>query len=130
MLDRACVKAASRLKTTSVQIRFLTNSLPARFRKGLARIVIAAFTNADTPLLVTLTAALARAGALPLVAGIATGAAAFVVVDEAVMSALFPPPPRAYLLESHMRGIVGHLAYGTAAGTMLAAARGLGTIGR
>jgi hypothetical protein len=36
-------------------------------------------------------AALARAGVPPLVAGIATGAVAFVVVDEGVVSTLFTP---------------------------------------
>ena len=75
-------------------------------------------------------AALARAGVPPLVAGIATGAVAFVVVDEVVVSTLFTPPPLAYPLESHVRGLMGHLGYGVVAGTMLFAVGGLGTIGR
>ena len=75
-------------------------------------------------------AALARKGVAPLAAGVATRATAFVVVDEAFLSAFFTPPPRAYPIESHLRGVVGHLAYGAAAGTMLAAVWGLGTIGR
>jgi len=73
-------------------------------------------------------AALARAGASPFVAGVATGVAAFVVVDEAVMSAYFTPPPWAYPLESHLRGLVGHLAYGAVAGTLIAGARRLGAV--
>jgi hypothetical protein len=75
-------------------------------------------------------AALARKGVAPLAAGIATGAAAFVVVDEAFLSAFFTPPPRAYPIESHLRGAVGHLAYGAAAGAMLSAARRLGAVRR
>ena len=74
-------------------------------------------------------AVLARAGVPPLVAGIATGAMALVVVDEGVMSAFFTPPPLAYPLDSHVRELVGHLGYGAVAGTMLSAVRGLGTRG-
>ena len=75
-------------------------------------------------------AALARKGVTPLVAGVATGAAAFVVVDEAFLSAFFTPPPWAYPFESHLRGVVGHLGYGVAAGAMLSAARWLGAVSR
>ena len=75
-------------------------------------------------------AALARKGVAPLVAGIATGTAAFVVVDEAFLSAFFTPPPRAYPIESHLRGMVGHLGYGLAAGAMLSVARRLGAVRR
>jgi hypothetical protein len=75
-------------------------------------------------------AALARAGVPPLVAGIATGAVAFVVVDEGVVSTLFTPPPGAYPIESHLRGVVGHLGYGLAAGAMLSVARRLGAVRR
>lgn len=73
-------------------------------------------------------AALARKGVAPLGAGIATGAVAFVVVDEAFLSAFFTPPPQAYPIESHLRGVMGHLVYGTAAGVMLAAVLRLGAI--
>ena len=73
-------------------------------------------------------AAFARAGARPLRAGIATGAAAFVLVDEGVVGTLFTPPPWAYPIESHLRGAIGHLAYGVAAGTMLASAHRLGVL--
>ena len=73
-------------------------------------------------------AALVRAGIGPLRAGIMAGAAAFLLVDEGVNSAFFTPPPRAYPLQSHLRGVVGHLAYGVVAGTMLAVARRLGAL--
>lgn len=73
-------------------------------------------------------AALARTGGRPIPAGIATAVAAFLVVDEGVNSALFTPPPQAYPVESHVRGIVGHVAYGVVAGAMLVAARRLGAM--
>ena len=60
----------------------------------------------------TAAAALARSGVSPMRAGVAAGATAFVVVDEGFMSAFVTPPPGAYLPESHVRGIVGHLTYG------------------
>ena len=77
----------------------------------------------------TVAATLARAGVPPMRAGIATGATAFVLVDEGFMSAFVTPPPWAYLPESHVRGVVGHLAYGGAVGAMLAVARRLGMVG-
>lgn len=73
-------------------------------------------------------AALVRAGIRPIWAGIMTGAAAFVLVDEGVNSAFFTPPPQAYPVESHLRGVVGHLAYGAVVGAMLTAARRLGAM--
>jgi hypothetical protein len=76
----------------------------------------------------TAAAALARAGVSPLRAGIATGATAFVLVDEGFMSAFVTPPPWDYLGESHLRGVIGHLAYGGAVGAMLAVARALGAV--
>jgi hypothetical protein len=74
--------------------------------------------------------ALARKSVPPLRAGVATGVAAFVAVDEGVLSAFFTPPPWAYPVESHLRGVVGHLAYGTVSGAMLSAARRLGAVKR
>jgi hypothetical protein len=74
-------------------------------------------------------AALSTTGVPPLVGGIATGTAAFVVVDEAFLSAVFTPP-WAYPIESHVRGVVGHLAYGTVTGAMLTAVRRLGAVSR
>ena len=75
-------------------------------------------------------AALTRKGVAPLAAGVATGATAFVVVDEAFLSAFFTPPPWAYPIESHLRGVVGHLGYGLAAGAMLFVARRVGAVRR
>ena len=64
----------------------------------------------------------------PARAGMAAGTAAFLLVDEGVVSAVFTPPPWAYPIESHLRGAIGHLAYGAAAGAMLSAARRLGAM--
>jgi len=75
-------------------------------------------------------AVVVKAGVRPLVAGIATGAGAFVLVDEGVNSALFTPPPQAYMMESHLRGVVGHAVYGVALGAMLAVASRLRLLGR
>lgn len=68
---------------------------------------------------------LVRRGLPPVAAGIATGSAAFVLVDELAMSTLLPPP-WAYPLDSHLRGLVGHLTLGVTAGLVLTAARALG----
>ena len=76
----------------------------------------------------TAAATLTRAGVPPIRAGVATGATAFVLVDEGFMSAFVTPPPWAYLPESHVRGVVGHLALGGAVGAMLAVARRLGAM--
>ena len=76
----------------------------------------------------TAATALARSGGSPMRAGVATGTTAFVLVDEGFMSAFVTPPPWAYLVESHVRGIVGHLAYGGAVGAMLAVAHRLGAL--
>ena len=73
-------------------------------------------------------AALVRRGIGPLRAGLIAGTAAFLLVDEGVNSAFFTPPPRAYPVESHLRGIVGHLTYGVVAGALLAAVRWLGVM--
>ena len=73
--------------------------------------------------------ALVRRGIGPLRAGLIAGTTAFLLVDEGVNSAFFfTPPPQAYPVESHLRGIVGHLTYGVVAGAMLAAARRLGVM--
>ncbi len=54
-------------------------------------------------------------GVRPLRAGLVTGLAAFVVVDEGTSISSFS----AYPMESHMRGLVGHGTYGLAAGLLL-----------
>lgn len=65
-------------------------------------------------------ALVARSGARPLAAGIGTGAAAFLLVDELTMSAVLPPPWD-YPPQSHLRGAVGHLTHGAVAGLVLTA---------
>jgi hypothetical protein len=71
-------------------------------------------------------AALVSYGAAPLLTGLLVGAAAFVIVDEAANSLLFTPPPWVYPFESHLRGIVGHLALGVILGALLSLTRLLG----
>jgi hypothetical protein len=75
-------------------------------------------------------AALVRAGVRPFRAGIVTGTTAFLLVDEGLSSAAFTPPPQAYPVESHLRGVVGHLTFGVAVGAMLAIVRWLGVMKR
>jgi hypothetical protein len=70
-------------------------------------------------------AALTRRGVPPLAAGVASGAAGFVLVDELANGLFFTPPPQAYPVESHLRGLVGHLTLGAAMGVLLAVARRL-----
>ncbi len=69
-------------------------------------------------------ALLAARGVPPVTAGIATGAGALVLVDELALSAVLPPPT-AYPVASHLRGVAGHLALGATVGLLLAAARRL-----
>jgi len=70
-------------------------------------------------------AALARNGVPPVTAGLASGAGGFLLVDELANSLFFTPPPQAYPVESHLRGLVGHLTLGAAIGVLLAAAKRL-----
>jgi hypothetical protein len=70
-------------------------------------------------------AALARNGVPPVTAGLASGTAGFLLVDELANSLFFTPPPQAYPVESHLRGAVGHLTFGAATGVLLALARRL-----
>jgi hypothetical protein len=70
-------------------------------------------------------AALTRRGVPPVRAGLASGAAGFLLVDELANSLFFTPPPQAYPVESHLRGIVGHLTFGATLGVLLAVARRL-----
>jgi hypothetical protein len=62
---------------------------------------------------------LARRGVNPLYAGLATGAAAWVIVDEGTALPTFT----SYPVESHMRGVVGHGTFGLAAGALLSLIR-------
>ena len=70
-------------------------------------------------------AALTRRGMPPVAAGLATGTAGFLLVDELANGLFFTPPPQAYPVESHLRGVVGHLTFGAATGVLLALARRL-----
>jgi hypothetical protein len=63
-----------------------------------------------------LAALLARRGVHPVAAGLAVGAAAWLVVDEG--TAL--PTARQYPLVSHARGVVGHATVGLTTGVLLA----------
>ena len=63
-----------------------------------------------------LAALLARRGVHPVAAGLAVGAAAWLVVDEG--TAL--PTARQYPLVSHARGVVGHTTVGLTTGVLLA----------
>jgi len=73
-------------------------------------------------------AALTRRGVPPVRAGLASGAAGFLLVDELANSLFFTPPPQAYPVESHLRGLVGHLTFGATTGAVLALARRLGLL--
>jgi hypothetical protein len=73
-------------------------------------------------------AALTRGGVPPVRAGLASGVAGFLLVDELANSLFFTPPPQAYPVESHLRGAVGHLTFGAATGLLLALARRAGLL--
>ena len=70
-------------------------------------------------------AVLTRRGVPPLQAGLASGVAGFLLVDELANSLFFTPPPQAYPVQSHLRGLVGHLTFGATTGVLLALARRL-----
>jgi hypothetical protein len=70
-------------------------------------------------------AVLTRRGVSPVGAGLAAGMGGFLLVDELANGLFFTPPPQAYPRESHLRGLVGHLTFGAATGTLLAVARRL-----
>ena len=64
---------------------------------------------------------LAARGVNPLAAGILTGLGMWAFVDEGANAAFgFTPPATVYPRETHIRGLVGHLAYGAALGVILA----------
>jgi hypothetical protein len=70
-------------------------------------------------------AALTRRGVPPLAAGLGAGMAGFLLIDELANSLFFTPPPQAYPVESHLRGVVGHLTLGATTGVLLATAKRL-----
>ncbi len=54
-----------------------------------------------------------KAGLTPVSAGIASGVALYVVLDEALNPLLgFTPPPQAYPAVTHLRGLAGHVILG------------------
>jgi len=65
------------------------------------------------------------AGARPFRTGVLTGAAAFVLVDEALNAVQLEPSPFDFPFEAHLRGVVGHATFGVALGAVLTAASGL-----
>jgi hypothetical protein len=59
-------------------------------------------------------------GMNPLAAGLLTGLGMWLFVDEGANAALgFTPPATAYPRETHLRGLLGHVAYGGALGVLL-----------
>lgn len=67
-------------------------------------------------------ALLVRLGASPLKAGLATGMAMFVFVDEGFNTvAGLAAPPREYPLVTHARALANHVAYGVVVGLLLEA---------
>ena len=70
-------------------------------------------------------AALTRRGVSPMAAGVASGMGGFLLVDELANGLFFTPPPQAYPVESHLRGVVGHLTLGVTMGALLTVARRL-----
>lgn len=64
---------------------------------------------------------LAARGMNPIGAGLLTGLGMWLLVDEGANAALgLTPPATAYPKETHIRGLLGHLAYGGALGVLLA----------
>jgi hypothetical protein len=64
-------------------------------------------------------AALVRRGVPPLKAGLAVGAAAWLIIDEGTAAPQFTDYPA----ESHLRGLVGHATLGLAVGLLLRVVR-------
>lgn len=64
---------------------------------------------------------LAARGMNPIGAGLLTGLGMWLFVDEGANAILgLTPPATAYPRETHIRGLLGHLAYGGALGLLLA----------
>lgn len=64
------------------------------------------------------TAALVERGMRPMTAGLSVGTAAFVLVDEGTAISEFSDYP----VESHLRGVVGHVTLGLVAGALMSLA--------
>ena len=67
-----------------------------------------------------ITAALVGRGMRPMAAGMAVGTGAFLLVDEGTAISEFA----VYPAESHMRGVVGHGAFGLVAGALMSLVEG------
>jgi hypothetical protein len=72
-----------------------------------------------------LAALLVGLGVRPMRAGVLSGVAAFVLVDEALNAVVLEPSPSDFPIEAHLRGVVGHLTFGVALGSFLTVARPL-----
>lgn len=72
-----------------------------------------------------LAALIVGAGMRPMRAGILTGDAAFVLVDEAPNAVQLEPSPFDFPIEAHIRGVIGHATLGVALGTALTIAKPL-----
>jgi hypothetical protein len=64
-------------------------------------------------------------GVRPMRAGLLTGAAAFVLVDEALNAVQLEPSPSDFPVEAHLRGVIGHACFGAVLGVLLTVARPL-----
>jgi hypothetical protein len=119
------------------ETELLPEGAPMASARKLAGLVGAEPTDDQTAIIATalhqslgqlygvVAAALTRNGVPPVTAGLASGAGGFLLVDELANSLFFTPPPQAYPVESHLRGVVGHLTFGAATGVLLALARRL-----
>lgn len=66
------------------------------------------------------TALLVRMGMSPMRAGLTTGMAMFVFVDEGFNTvAGLTPPPGQWPMATHVRALINHLAFGAAVGVLL-----------
>jgi hypothetical protein len=61
-------------------------------------------------------ATLVGLGMHPMKAGLLVSAAGFVLVDEVMNAARLEPSPADFPIEAHLRGVVGHAAFGAALG--------------
>jgi hypothetical protein len=139
VMDRATTWFYQRQSDTSKQreVELLPEGAPVASARKLAGLVGAEPTDKQASQIATAlhqslgqlygvgAAALTQAGVPPVVAGVAVGVAGLLLVDELANGLFFTPPPQAYPVESHVRGVVGHLSFGATLGVLLAVARRL-----
>lgn len=114
----------------SAMARRLAGAFGRELSDERAAKVGAALHQSLSPLYGAAAAVLAGRRMSPLAAAMVAGTAGFALVDEGLNTALgITPPPRAYPVESHIRGVVGHLTFALATGGMLSAAKKIGAIG-